>query len=119
MPDSRTAETDTHDHKRVTPLGRELGEHIARLVQPGIDQLAAEGEPDERCQTCAFRAGTVPNGCVQTLADAMKAAMEGSRAFLCHQDKTLQTPCHGWFAWRFLGADRPDIKVPWEYSPDE
>ena len=110
-------EDETHNHKRVTPLGRKLGQNIARLVQPGIDELAAEGEPDERCKTCAFRAGTVPNGCIQTLGDALKAAMEGSRVFLCHQDKGKV--CHGWFAWRFMGANRTDIKVPWEYSLDE
>lgn len=113
-------EEDWHtDHKRVTPLGKELGSHIARLVQPGIDQLIAEGEPDDRCKTCAFRAGTVPNGCEQTLADALKCAMEGSRYFVCHQDPKHQKLCHGYFAFRYMNSDRTDIKVPWDYSPDQ
>lgn len=108
-----------NDHKRVTPQGREMGAHIARLIQPGIDALIAEGEPDERCKTCAFRAGTVPNGCVQTLADAVKCLMEGDRRFVCHQDPQHQKVCHGYFAGRFMSADKPNVKVPWEYSPDE
>lgn len=113
-------EEDWHtDHKRVTPLGRALGAQIARLIQPSIDELITEGEPDERCKTCAFRAGTVPNGCELTLADALKCSMEGSRVFVCHQDSKHQKPCHGWFAWRFMSADRPDFKVPWDYSPDD
>ena len=106
------------DPNRVTPLGRELGKHIARLIEPGIAELAAAGEPDVRCQTCAFRAGTIPNGCEQTLGDALKCAMEGSRDFMCHQDTTQQTVCHGYFAWRVLSLDRPDVKCPWDYSPD-
>jgi hypothetical protein len=105
------------DPARVTPEGRELGENIARLIQPAIEELAAMGEPDVRCATCAFRAGTVPNGCAQTLMDAMKCVMEGSRVFLCHQDTSHQTVCHGYFAARFAGGAK-DRKVPWDYSPD-
>ena len=40
--------------KRIDPLGVQLQANVMRLfVQPGLDQLAAAGEPDTRCGTCA------------------------------------------------------------------
>lgn len=106
------------DSARVTPLGKELGENLARLVQHGIDVLAVDGEPDVRCKTCAFRAGTIANGCIQTLADAVKCVMQGDRDFMCHQDTSLKTLCHGYVAWRLI-CNGTHTTVPWDYSPDE
>lgn len=56
----------TKDHSRVSPEGRAIGAQWVRMVEPIIAHLVAEGEPDERCKSCAFRLGTVPNGCLQT-----------------------------------------------------
>jgi hypothetical protein len=47
-----------------------------------------------RCNDCAFRAGTLPNGCEVTLADAIKCAFEG-QVFFCHKGKA-DKPCMGW-----------------------
>lgn len=81
---------------RPTPEGIELGQNIARLIQPEIDKLWKEnGIPDLRCQSCAFRAGTVPNGCGQTILDALEC-VENGPAFVCHQNQ--ENLCHGYVA---------------------
>lgn len=103
------------DHKRVTPEGRHVGQVLSSIVDGQIAQLVAEDEPDERCKSCAFRIGTVPNGCLQTMADAIKAVSEGI-PFLCHQDPARQTICYGWYVLRVLGRGRT-MKAPWEFSP--
>lgn len=116
---------EAHDHHRVTPEGRALGEQMARLTDHSIAQLAAEGEADERCKSCAFRAGTVPNGCHQTQLDALKCVLEDV-PFLCHQADRKGWPCHGWYAARVaLGrAEKArgqalNVTCPWEFSPPD
>lgn len=116
---------EAHDHKRVTPEGRALGEQLVRLTEPAIEALVAQDEPDERCKSCAFRLGTVPNGCVQTQADALKAVVEDV-PFLCHQADKLHQLCHGWYAARWAvrlaeikNGPLPLGKCPWPFSqPD-
>jgi hypothetical protein len=109
-----------YDRSRVTPLGQTLGRQNARLVQPAIDALVAEGEPDERCNTCAFRLGTVPNGCEQTQMDALKCVME-AEPFGCHVHDGKS--CHGWYAARVslqMSGKAEPVMCPWEFSePDE
>jgi hypothetical protein len=112
-----------HNVERIDPLGVALQKQTMRLyVQPGLDMLAAEGEPDTRCGTCAFREGTVPGGCVQTQADALKAILEDV-PFMCHahqEDGKFTRICHGWFAARIhTGIDKAPVKCPWPFStPD-
>lgn len=105
---------------RIDPMGVQLQAQTIRLfMQPGLDKLAAEGEPDERCGTCAFRPGTVPGGCIQTQADALKAVMEG-RPFMCHAHEVggqFDLTCHGWYAARVAMAGKI-IKAPWPWSSD-
>lgn len=114
----------TKDHHRVTPEGRAAGAQLVRLTEPTIARLAAEGEPDERCKSCAFRPGTVPNGCLQTQLDALKAVVEGV-PFLCHQADRGRAPCHGWFAARVAIREaeqrKGPLKVtcPWNFSPPD
>ncbi|HWN46806.1 MAG TPA: hypothetical protein VNM71_05580 [Steroidobacteraceae bacterium] len=119
---------EAHDHHRVTPEGRALGEQTARLADAECAVLALAGEPDERCKTCAFRAGTVPNGCLQTQADAFKAVSEDV-PFMCHQHQDARGRydriCYGWFAVRRI-ADRAEAAgkklpaCPYDFSaPDE
>jgi hypothetical protein len=106
--------------ERIDPMGVELQAHTLRLfVQPGLDQLAADGEPDTRCSTCAFRAGTVPGGCMQTQADALKAIMEDV-PFMCHAHEVngrFDRLCHGWFAARVHMGDKT-IPAPWPWVED-
>lgn len=116
---------EANDHKRVTPEGRAAGFNLVRLTEPAIAELEREGEPDERCKTCAFRLGTVPNGCLQTQLDAMKAVVEGV-PFLCHQADRKGWPCHGWYAARVAvqSAEKArGVKLqatcPWEFSPPD
>lgn len=113
----------TKDHARVSPEGRVMGEQMVRLTEPWIRHLAAEGEPDERCKSCAFRTGTVPNGCFQTQMDALKAVIERT-PFNCHQHDRKGLICHGWFAARFAIARAEKVKgpmpvttCPWDFSP--
>lgn len=112
---------EAHDHKRVTPEGRAAGEQLTRLIEPWVAKLVAEGEPDERCRSCAFRAGTVPNGCTQTMADVFKCVIE-QKPFYCHVEKYAdgsQKICHGWFAARWATGDKPPGQVPWDFSPPD
>lgn len=97
---------EAHDHHRVSPEGRVLGEQMARLYEIAEKRLSnAEQaiprthltELTERCKTCAFRAGTVPNGCAQTQLDISKCAAEGI-PFYCHQHQGQL--CRGWVVTR-------------------
>lgn len=118
---------EAHDHHRVSAEGKAIGATMARLADSECRSLAAEGETDERCKTCAFRLGTVPNGCIQTQCDAVKAVTEDV-PFMCHahQDRNghYDRICHGWFAVRRI-ADRAEAagkvlpKAPWEFSPPD
>lgn len=114
---------EAHDHSRVSPEGKQVGEEMARLSDSEIKKLEEKGVADERCKTCAFRAGTVPNGCIQTQADAMKCVMEG-HLFICHQDLKNQKPCFGYMTARASiikknGGEDVRIKMPWEFSHDD
>lgn len=90
-----------------------LGKEIARLAD------MAEAEAIKRfphtaviCRTCAFRSGTVPNGCLQTVMDAIKCVME-QVDFMCHED--ISRPCMGWIECASR-AQRKPIQTPWEFS---
>ena len=113
----------TKDHKRVSPEGKAIGAMLVRMVEPAVAALALEGEQDERCKSCAFRAGTVPNGCLQTQLDACKSVLE-QRPFMCHvnkyRDGTHQI-CHGWFAATWSrGSVEPNFSMSWwDYTPPD
>lgn len=116
---------ETKNHSRVTPEGRLAGFNMARLVEPAVQTLAHDGEPDERCKSCAGTYGTVPNGCLQTMLDFTKAVCEGV-PFLCHQADRKGMPCHAWYAARVAIRDankrhgKPlTIKAPWDFSPPD
>jgi hypothetical protein len=105
----------TKDTSRITAAGIEFGNKLRRISDPGIKQLEAEGENDTRCASCAFRAGTVPAGCLQTTMDAMKASIEGT-VFTCHLAAD-RTSCHGWYAAR-VALKGSMGTAPWNYSYD-
>lgn len=86
-------------------MGRALGKQMARLCD---DALA--GKPDNRCDTCAFRAGDHPaNGSAATLMTATKCAMEGE-PFWCHEHDRA---CAGWAAMVFPKDAR--LEAPWDH----
>jgi hypothetical protein len=92
----------------ATPEGRELGAHLARLC----DQEAKKAGRDERCSTCAFRAGEhLANGSVETLMSAVKCMAE-REPFWCHEH---DRPCAGWQMMRF-DADAT-VAMPWDHVP--
>ncbi len=128
---------ESRDHHRVSPAGRQLGAVTARLAERGrtvlarggVDLVAAEAIPDssvraEMCTSCACRPGGVPNGCLQTQMDLLKALVEG-KPFLCHAPKNGKL-CAGWLAARAaivaLGPMPPSViemVSGWEYSPPD
>lgn len=112
----------THDHSRVSPEGRSIGLKMAGIADRAAAELAAEGVADERCKSCAFRAGTVPNGCAQTQADVLKCLVE-QVPFRCHQADRNNAVCHGWLLARCeivkaeeVRGPMPIINCPWEFS---
>lgn len=116
---------EAKDHSRVTPEGRLLGFALVRLVEPAVQKLVKDGEPDERCKSCAGSYGTVPNGCVQTQMDFMKALVEDV-PFLCHQADRKGWPCHAWYAGRVAikAAEKRsgvplNMRAPWDFSPPD
>lgn len=70
-----------------TDEGRELGVQLARIADRAAERWQDQlGFVPVRCGSCAFRAGTVPNGCLPTLANAVKCAVEND-PFKCHEFK--------------------------------
>lgn len=90
----------------TTPEGRALGEQMARLCD---GEIAKSGK-DDRCSTCAFRAGDhIANGSPETLMSALKCVME-REPFWCHEH---DRPCAGWAAMRFPAGQT--VQAPWDY----
>ena len=108
------------EHNRVTPEGAACGREIARLCDTECEKLIAEGEwtEDERCASCAFHRGTVPNGCLQTQLDCFKAVME-REPFFCHVHPPGSKVCAGWFASVQRMKGGPKIICPWDFSPPD
>lgn len=117
-------------NSRVTPEGIEIGKSTARMADLGLERLKALGLANveapmlkEMCKTCACRAGTVPNGCLQTQMDFLKAVFE-RRPFLCHSPRDGRI-CAGWVRARAEICVNPlpskviELLNKWEYSPDE
>lgn len=65
--------------------GRKVGAMLARLADAAELELRPSF-PDmhQRCNDCAFRSGTRPNGCLETVLEASKCVVEG-RPFYCHK----------------------------------
>lgn len=118
-------------HSRVTPTGQAMGNSAARLAEIGrkrLDEMGladvkGPGLRDEMCKTCACRPGTVPNGCLLTQLDFLKAAAEG-QPFLCHAPKDGKL-CAGWVRARAALVENPlppqiaDLLAKHEYSPPD
>jgi hypothetical protein len=108
-------------HNRVSPEGKNLGKQLARLCDRQAEQFIVDGEweKDERCDSCAFRHGTVPNGCLQTQLDALKSVLE-HEPFFCHVEQPKGSHvCSGWFASVQAVKNKPKVICPWPYSPPD
>jgi hypothetical protein len=94
-----------------------------RLKAAGLANLQASMLRDEMCKTCACKAGSVPNGCLQTQLDFLKSVTEG-KPFLCHSPKDGRM-CAGWVGARAQVVANPLPKEvsglldKWEYSPPD
>ena len=107
---------------RPTSIGKKIGRHLARLTDRCEKSLRLSGRiVPHPCGTCAFRRGTIPNGCEETVNDAMKAVAERDRTFMCHERPNGEAPskvCGGYAivttALELSGA--PIKKTPWEYG---
>ncbi len=116
----------TKDNKRVCPQGQALGRQMAAIADKAYAALDARlGEGDERCKSCAFTRGTVPNGCLQTQMDVIKAVIE-TAPFMCHQHDRKGAPCDGWYAVYLAMRSTENTKgpfevqtCPWEFSPPD
>jgi hypothetical protein len=77
-----------------TPDGIRAGQELVRLFFPPFAV-----ERFQRCTTCAFRLGTIPNGCLSTIIDALECVVKREH-FYCHSFKDDQGQnsrlCAGW-----------------------
>lgn len=107
-----------------TAEGYFLGDCLAALYDEHEPEVRASipNIPD-RCATCAFRAGTLPNGCPSTVMDALKCIIEG-HPFLCHtgmRDGEATAVCAGYLVTvgsRPMGIDRAFWKFSDEYGAE-
>ena len=118
-------------HPRVSPQGQALGKSAARLAALGAKRLEEAGLAsvkaprlrESMCKTCACQPGSVPNGCLQTQMDFLKAVAEGT-PFLCHAPHNGQF-CTGWLQARAEIAANPmpstlmQLLAKHEFSPPD
>lgn len=89
--------------------GIALGAELARLCD--VEEEAQRKQfPYQlpRCDDCAFRKGTLPNGCSETLMDAIKCVVE-LNPFYCHKGLDDGKPkhiCRGW--WLMIATKEPE-----------
>lgn len=77
-----------------TPEGRLLGSALARIADVAeIEALARFPRHHPRCDDCALRSGTLPNGCTETLFDVIKCVVEVV-PFFCHKGVRDGKPRH-------------------------
>lgn len=91
-----------------TPEGIALGVEMARLCDiEEAKQLERFPDQTPRCDDCALRRGTRPNGCAETQMDALKCVLEGI-PFYCHkgiaESEDPKRLCAGWVTLTTAGA---------------
>lgn len=99
---------------RPCDVGRAAGVELARFADM---ELAKHPTLRERCNSCAFRLGTIPNGCLTTMADAFKCVIEGE-PFYCHETPEPRALCAGWVALR-NAAPAAIGTVPWNFTDED
>lgn len=102
-----------------SPDGVALGKELARLCDAAErEKRAWYPKHAERCVSCAFRGGSFPNGCAETVLDALKCVIE-QRPFLCHMSPKDDTGehaelCAGWLL--SVDYDKPPGVAPWPWT---
>jgi hypothetical protein len=114
---TKSREANMPERNRPSPEGYALGKEIARLCDQEEAKQAKMLRPTipERCRTCAFRGGTIPNGCGATLLDAMHCIIEGLD-FHCHEHGRTDQLCAG-FQMMKIETHRP-VDWPWFTTDD-
>lgn len=112
---STEPDPETAVQNRPTEAGRALGREIARLVDAEEKkQLQLFPDQHPRCVDCAARAGTIPNGCEETLMDFLKCAIEGVD-FMCHkglrEGEKPHRPCMGWLILQRSSDENSAISI--------
>lgn len=105
---------------KPSPEGRKVGAQLARLTDKAFEQFKDADPPfQEPCTTCAFQGGSFPNGCAETVMDAIKCVME-RHPFYCHESKDCKDLCAGWYvAQAAIGmSNQPVIPTPWPFSQE-
>lgn len=92
--------------------GRALGKEHARLYELELSKRPME--LDDRCATCAFRPGTLPNGAATTQLDVLKCLMEHVD-FNCHHKGRTDSLCHGYKILKPPASHTP-VVMPWAFS---
>lgn len=81
---------------RPSPFGRKIGEIISRHADAALSERR---DIIGVCRTCAFRPGSIPNGCESTQLDVIGCVMKNDDGnFMCHEHEG--EPCHGYAALR-------------------
>lgn len=106
-----------------TPEGRQIGVQLARLCDKAeAAMLADKGAAPYRCASCAFKGGTFPNGCAETVMDALKCVAEGVPFYCHHSDKDERGNhtglCAGYVVSRAAveQGGEPFMQTPWPFS---
>lgn len=110
--DPRPGEKGLPPSERMSAEAAELGKRLERMAELGAEKLADQGlEIPEPCGTCAFRAGSIPSQCDDTVLDALKCVLE-SRPFLCHEpregERLVDRACYGWMRARAFAVAAGD-----------
>jgi hypothetical protein len=85
--------------EKPEPLGYAMGEYLDRWRGQEIEKFRHTGRAVAcRCNSCAFRKRTYANGCVPTVMDAQKCALEDETIFLCYELRRGDQPpvCAGY-----------------------
>lgn len=85
---------------RISPESQAAGSILGRITDESEPAIRAKfPNIAERCKSCAFRTGTVPNQCMDTVIEAFDCAIRGE-PFFCHHlfnaDGTPARLCGGW-----------------------
>ncbi len=120
----------TNVRNKPTAEGRAVGHNIAHLTTEARAALEKQLGPEtvrevlpQPCNSCAFRAGTFPNGCTETVLDALKCVMEGV-PFYCHQSPSngkggYTGLCAGYLTARTALIGKQPVPTPWPFSHEQ
>jgi hypothetical protein len=107
----------TEIRNKPSPEGYEVGKELARLCETQVEKYRGLGmAAPRRCNTCAYRAGTYANGCLPTVADALKCALENV-PFECHEHRK-EDPAPVCAGWMVMKGKAGEVKAPWNFVGD-